>query len=148
VPHPPKARIALTFILLVALVAAARPATADARTRPESRLLQVINDARRDHGMHRLRIGSGIQASSHDWARYLRRHDAFYHGRLRAGTAENIGWLSCRRGWARTLVRMWLGSASHRPHLLDRSAHRIGVGVSTGRWSGYGCVRMAVTRFR
>lgn len=149
VPRPPTARLLLTAIALVAFCALARPATAEARlTRPEARLLHVINDVRANHGARRLKVGSLIQDSAHDWARYLLTHDAFYHGRLRAGTAENIGWVTCRRGWARALVRMWMNSSSHRPHLLDRSATRIGVGVSTGRWNGWGCVRMAVTRFR
>jgi uncharacterized protein YkwD len=151
VPLPPAARIALASIVLLAalMVAAARPGTADAGTsRSEAKLLRVINDVRRDHGAHRLRVAGRLQGAAHRWARYLRTHNAFYHGRLAAGTAENIGWVTCRRRWARALTRMWLASASHRPHLLDRSARRIGVGVSKGNWSGYGCVRMAVTRFR
>jgi uncharacterized protein YkwD len=147
VPHPPKARLLLA-IALVLVSAAALPGTASAGpTQSERKLLRVINDVRTGHGARRLSIGSGIQKSSHSWAAYLRNHDAFYHGRLRAGTSENIGWVTCRRGWARTLARMWLNSSSHRPHLLG-GAHRLGVGVSTGSWSGYGCVRMAVTRFR
>lgn len=151
VPSPPTARLLLAAIaiVLVGLCALARPSNADAGlNRPEARLFRVINDVRANHGVRRLKVGSGIQDTAHRWARYLRRHDAFYHGRLASGTSENIGWLTCRQGWARTLVRMWLNSSSHRPHLLDRSATRIGIGVSTGSWGGYGCVRMAVTRFR
>src|SRR5918992_518616 len=150
VPHFPTARIALaSLILFTALVvAAARPAPADALTRSESRLFRVVNDVRRDHGAHRVRVGSKIQGAAHHWARYLRRHNSFYHGRMASGTAEIIGWVSCRRGWARTIARMWLNSSGHRPHLLDRRARRVGVGVNTGRWSGYGCVRMAVVRLR
>ncbi len=96
-----------------------------------------------------MHLGSTIQTSSHSWARYLLVHDAFYHyGRLPAGTSENIGWLTCRRGWARTLVRMWLNSSAHRVNLLDRSARRVGVGVAGGSYARYSCARMAVTRFR
>jgi uncharacterized protein YkwD len=141
--------LVLAAFALAAICALSRPASADAGlSRPEAKLYRVINDVRANHGVRRLKIGSAIQDAAHGWARYLRRHDAFYHGRLAAGTSENIGWLTCRSGWARALVRMWLNSSSHRPHLLDRSATRIGVGVSTGRWSGWGCVRLAATRFR
>jgi uncharacterized protein YkwD len=147
VPGPPTARLLLA-IALVLVCAVALPATANAGlTHSERKLHRVINDVRSDYNSRRLQIGSTIQKSAHNWAVYLRKHNAFYHGRLGAGTSENIAWVTCRRGWARALTRMWLNSASHRPHLLG-GARRIGVGVSTGRWSGYGCVRMAVTRFR
>jgi uncharacterized protein YkwD len=115
----------------------------------EARLLKVMNNNRAARGLPRLHFGSTIQTDSHSWARYLLVHDAFYHyGRLPAGTSENIGWLTCRRGWARTLVRMWLNSPAHRVNLLDRSARRVGVGVAGGSYASYSCARMAVTRFR
>ena len=93
-------------------------------------------------------IGSTIQTFSHRWAYYLLSHNAFFHGSLGSGTRENIAWLSCRDDWQKTIVRMWLNSSAHRSALLDRSARKLGVGVSTGRWSGWSCVRMAVARFR
>jgi uncharacterized protein YkwD len=107
-----------------------------------------VNDARAAHGLRRLHLGSWLQSGAHDWARYLLRNDTFRHARLASGTAENIGWLSCRDGWARTLVRMWLDSYTHRIHLLDPSMTRIGVGVAVGRWSGWSCAVIGVTRFR
>jgi uncharacterized protein YkwD len=107
-----------------------------------------MNRARTNHGVGHLRFGSVLQTNAHGWARYLLIHNAFYHGSMRSGTSENIGWITCRRDWARTLVRWWLNSYYHRINLLDRSARYVGVGVAKGRWSGYSCVRMAVTRFR
>jgi uncharacterized protein YkwD len=142
----------VAFIIVVcalcAVAALARPVDAKATTRGETRLLHVINDVRAAHGLRRLRLSSTLESGSHYWARYLRIHDTFQHARLASGTAENIGWLTCRDGWARTLTRMWLNSYTHRIHLLDRGARVIGVGVSTGRWSGWSCVKMSVTRFR
>jgi uncharacterized protein YkwD len=136
------------LVLLLSLWSG-RVATAQAGlTKAEIRLFRAVNYARTSRGLHRLRIGSTLQTGSHSWATYLRRHDAFYHGRLALGTAENIGWLTCRRRWSHTLVRMWLNSPAHREHLLDPSFRRIGVGVSRGSWSSYSCVDMGVTRFR
>lgn len=114
----------------------------------EKRLVARINDARAARGLRRLRIGPRIQRGSHDWARHLIRADAFYHARLGFGTSENIAWGSCSWMSAGRMVRMWLGSAPHRANLLDRSVHYVGAGVSAGRWRGYNCVRMAVSRFR
>jgi uncharacterized protein YkwD len=148
-------RSPLARILLVALACALTlsilgTASAQARpTRAEAKLLRVMNNARAARGLVRLRFGSAIQTGSHAWAWYLLRHDAFYHyPSLSAGTSENIGWLTCRSGWARALVRMWLNSPGHRANLLDRSARRVGVGVARGSYERYSCARMAVTRFR
>ena len=148
VPLRRTARIALIVMLCAIAVGVSRPSSAGAMTRSELRLLHVVNDTRASHGLRRVRVVSTLQTASHAWARYLRQHSAFFHGRLSAGTSENIGWLSCRQGWARTLVRMWLNSPAHRVHLLDRSARRIGVGLAKGPWSGWSCVRVGVTRFR
>jgi len=151
VPPRRPVRVAIVSLLVCALcmfVALARPADSNGATRAEKRLLHVVNNVRENHGLRRLRIGASIQSGAHYWARYLLRHDTFRHARLQLADAENIGWLTCRDHWARTLVRMWLNSYTHRIHLLDPSFRRIGVGVSRGSWSGWSCVRIGVNRFR
>jgi uncharacterized protein YkwD len=151
VPPRRPARVAIVLLLVCALctlVALARPARSSGATRAELKLLHAVNHARVNHGLRRLRMGASMQRGAHDWARYLMRHDSFRHGRLVMADAENIGWLTCRDGWARTLVRMWLNSYTHRIHLLDPSFRRIGVGVARGSWSGWSCVRIGVNRFR
>ena len=146
----PGARLLLLVLVCAVALSAVRTAPAQAAsTRAEAKLLRAMNHARTARGLARVHFGATIQTSAHSWARYLLVHDAFYHyGRLPAGTSENIGWLTCRRGWARTLVRMWLNSPAHRVNLLDRSARRVGVGVVSGSYASYSCARMAVTRFR
>jgi uncharacterized protein YkwD len=129
------------------VLAMAAPAET-APTRMEKRLVATINDVRAAHGLRRLRIGPRLSRSAHRWALYLLRSDSFYHGRLSSGTAENLAWATC--SWARplTFVRMWLRSPGHRVQLLARGRRYVGAGVVAGSWRGYGCVRMAVTRFR
>lgn len=145
-PRPPLARIVLAALACALVVGLSRPASAQAApTRADIHLLHVMNNARGAHGLVRLRFGRGLQTGASSWAVYLVRRDAFYHRSL--SMSENIGWLTCRRGWAGALVRMWLNSPAHRTNLLDRSARRVGVGVARGSWNGYSCVRMAVTRF-
>lgn len=123
-------------------------ASAGNPTRAEKILIRAVNNARGSHGARSLSIGSTIQTYSHRWAAYLLSHNAFFHGSLSSGTRENIAWVTCRDDWQKTIVRMWLNSSAHRSTLLDRSARKLGVGVATGRWSGWSCVRMAVARFR
>jgi uncharacterized protein YkwD len=148
-------RTALLALVVFAFVFAgfsgfAQPTDAAAATptRAERTLIRAINDARAARGVRRLSVGGTLQTYAHRWAYYLLRRNAFYHGSFGSDVRENIAWLTCRRGWARTIVRMWLNSSAHRSALLDRTARRVGVGVATGRWNGWSCVRMAVARFR
>jgi uncharacterized protein YkwD len=149
-PRPVPFLVLVLTLVLAGFAGLAKPSEASAGnpTRAEKKLIRVVNDARAARGVRRLRVGSTIQSGAHRWAAYLLAKDAFYHGSLASGVRENIAWLTCRRGWKRTIVNMWLNSGAHRDALLDRSARRIGVGVATGRWNGYRCVRMAVARFR
>ena len=143
----PCALVAIT-LFLSGFVGFAKPSEAFAVTRAEKILIRAVNNARTSRGLRSLRLGSFLQYTSHRWASYLLYHDAFYHGSLGYSVRENIAWLSCRAGWAGTTVRMWLNSSAHRSALLDRSARKLGVGVATGNWSGWSCVRMSVARFR
>jgi uncharacterized protein YkwD len=114
----------------------------------EQRLLSRINDARAAYGKHRLRIGRRLQRGADSWSRYLLSADSFYHARLAAGTGENMAWGTCSYVGPAKIVKMWLNSPAHRVNLLRTGASRVGVGWAVGRWRGYGCVKMAVARFR
>jgi uncharacterized protein YkwD len=142
--------LAALTLFFAGFVGFAKPSEALAAdpTSAEKLLIHAVNDARRSHGLRRLSLGGTLQTGAHRWASYLLYHDAFFHGRLGDGVRENIAWLTCRDGWARTTVRMWLNSSVHRSALLDRSARRVGIGVAKGNWSGWSCVRMSVARFR
>jgi uncharacterized protein YkwD len=151
VPPRPALLLLVAFSLFFAGFAGlAKPSEASAASpnHAEKKLIAKVNDARAARGLRRLRVGSTIQTYSHRWAWYLLSRDAFFHGSFGDGVRENIAWLTCRRGWARTIVSMWLNSPVHRDAMLDRSARSMGTGVATGRWNGWGCVRMAVARFR
>ncbi|HXV57514.1 MAG TPA: CAP domain-containing protein [Gaiellaceae bacterium] len=139
----------LTFALVIcagALVAAT--AAAAAPTKMEKRLVAQINDVRADHGLRKLKVGSRLQRGAHSWARHLIRADSFHHARLAARTGENLAWGTCNWYSPRQAVRAWLRSSSHRALLLDRRFRAVGTGWARGPWRGYGCVKMAVARFR
>jgi uncharacterized protein YkwD len=142
--------VVVVVVVLAGFTGLAKPseASAAAPTRAEKILIRAVNNARAARGVRRLRVGSTIQSGAQRWASYLLARSAFFHGSLGSGVRENIAWLTCRSGWTRSIVNMWLNSPAHRDALLDRSARRVGVGVATGGWSVYRCVRMAVARFR
>lgn len=144
---PAHVKLSLALVICVGALLVATPAVA-APTMMEKRLVAQINEARADHGLRKLRVGSRIQRGAHSWARHLLRADSFHHARLAAGTGENLAWGTCSWYSPRQAVRAWLGSPSHRALLLDRRFRAVGAGWARGAWRGYGCVKMAVARFR
>jgi uncharacterized protein YkwD len=128
-------------------LALAGPAQA-APTALEKRLIAKINDARAAHDLRKLRVGAGVQRGAHDWARHLRRADSFHHASLAPGTGEVLAWGTCEWLTPRLAVRMWLDSPPHRALLLRPGFRRVGTGWARGPWRSYGCVEIAVARFR
>jgi uncharacterized protein YkwD len=144
-PTPLKTLVAL--LVCAGALALAAPAQSAPSTM-EKRLIARINDARTDRGLRRLRLGPTIQTGAHAWARHLRRADAFHHARVRAGTGEVLAWGTCSWYSPAAAVRAWLRSSSHRYVMLRPGFRFVGAGWSRGSWRGYGCVEMAVARFR
>ena len=141
-------RTTLALLASVVAVTVAAPAQA-APSDMERRLAERINDARASHGLRQLRLSSRLAESASDWSRHLMRRDAFHHGSLRNGTGEVIAWGTCSHFGPGRAVRMWLASSGHRALLLRRGEFRVvGTGWRRGPWRGYGCVEMAVARFR
>ena len=144
-PKPLKTVVAL--LACTGVLALAAPAQA-APTTMEKRLFARVNDARADRGLRKLRVGGTIQAGAHAWARHLRRADAFHHARVRSGTGEVLAWGTCSWFSPAAAVRAWLRSPSHRYVMLRPGFRFVGAGWSRGSWRRYGCVEMAVARFR
>lgn len=139
--------LALCCCVIVAAVAAG-PAQAAAPTAMEERLVDRINDARAAHGLRQLRIRPGLNQGARSWSRYLLRRDSFHHGSLSPGMGEILAWGTCSWFTPRQSVRMWLDSPGHRALLLRPSFRFVGTGWTRGAWRSYGCVEMAVARFR
>jgi uncharacterized protein YkwD len=144
---PKPLRTVVALLACTGVLALAAPAQA-APTTMEKRIVAQVNDARAARGLRKLRIGSGVQSGAHSWARHLMQADAFYHARLSAGTGEILAWGTCSWFSPAAAVRAWLRSSSHRAVLLNRGFRVVGAGWRRGSWRGYGCVEMAVARFR
>ena len=138
----------LTLLACVfALSVAAGPAQA-APTPMEKRLVERINDTRAAYGLRKLSIRPRLNEGSHSWSRHLLRRDSFHHADLRPGTGEILAWGTCSWFTPAQAVRMWLRSPSHRALLLRPGFRFVGTGWTRGAWRSYGCVEMAVARFR
>jgi uncharacterized protein YkwD len=93
----------------------------------------VLARAARAHSAEQIRSGY----ASHDspdgtpFDRRLQRYTRAW------ATGETIAWLPrSQRRQARTVVRMWLRSPTHRGVLLDRRFRRLGVGRRSGMLGG------------
>jgi uncharacterized protein YkwD len=140
----------------VSLVVAA-PAQAAALSPAERSLLQEINRVRAAHGAPALRVDARLQRAARAHSVDMMKRGYFSHGDFSGrlarfgvqGTAmaENIAMGSGSYGTARGLVQMWLNSPGHRANMLNPAFRRIGVGVATGTFQGYGGSRVATTDF-
>lgn len=141
-------RLKTPLALVTCACALTLAAPAQGASNPERRLVERINDVRASHGLRQLRVRGALGRGAHAWSRHLVRADSFYHARLAPGTGEILAWGTC--SWFRPAqaVRMWLGSSGHRALLLRPGFRYVGTGWTRGAWRGYGCVEMAVVRFR
>jgi uncharacterized protein YkwD len=130
-------------MLLVLSFAAAVPAAQAGGPRidtGERKVIRAINRARSAHGLRKLRAGRRLARAADAHSRNMLRSDFFSHGAFsqrvrryvrRRSIGETIAMTS--RCSARTVVRMWMNSPSHRAVLLSGRFRRVGVGRRLGR---------------
>jgi uncharacterized protein YkwD len=107
----------------------------------ERAMVDAVNDARQRHGFRPLRESSSLTRRAGRRAAALTRLGVFRHLGADA-PAGSRSWgeaLAVHRGWraqARTTVRRWLRSPSHRAVVLGGDFRRIGTGIKRGRLDG------------
>lgn len=148
--------ISIVFGMVLCVLALAAPAAATP-TPAEASLLQVVNQARAQHGVAPLRIDYRLEAAARAKSRSMLRTGTFSHGnfarRLSSYRArgpyfgENLAWGVGSRGSAAGVVQMWLSSPSHRANLLRRSFQRVGLGIYVGTFRGYGGTSVVTANF-
>ena len=141
------------LVMLVALIAAA-PAAATLSN--DRQLLDELNRVRAAHGLAAFRVDPALQNAARAHTQDMLRRGYFSHGdfgaRLRRHgargpvLAENLGWAS-GRGRARTIVRLWLQSPSHRVNVRRPGFRRIGGAGIVGRFSGRSGAMVATADF-
>ena len=142
------------LVVLVSLIGAA-PAAATL-SQNDRQLLDELNRVRAAHSLAAFRVDPALQNAARAHTQDMMRRGYFSHGdfssRLRRHgargprLAENLGWASGRNR-ARTIVRLWLQSPSHRVNVLRPGFRRIGVAGIVGRFSGYSGAMVATADF-
>ncbi len=140
----------LTTLLVLSFAAAAPAAQAGSPRldRGERTVIRAINRARASHGLRRLLTGRRLARAADAHSRNMLRADFFSHGSFAQRVRRYVRYRSIgetiamtSRCSARTVVRMWLNSPSHRAVLLSSRFRRVGVGRRLGRLgSGRACL--------
>jgi len=147
--------VGLIVVLAFAAVAAG-PVHASQRTVNEASLLQLINQARTQRGLVPLRVHEALERAALSHSREMMSRDYFSHlsrsgascgaRAQRAGyslsgcrswaVSEVIGWGRRSAGTPQAVFRSWMRSAYHRAIILGRRWRDVGIGASSGTFSG------------
>jgi uncharacterized protein YkwD len=132
----------LTFLALLAIFASRASVASAATWSPSSynsRLLQLVNNARAQHGLPTLRYASGIGSVASSWTGHLAAarslshnpnivSDVQHHGSANATVvAENVG--DGATNDPDGLFTAYMNSSEHRANILDSEMRYIGIAV-------------------
>jgi uncharacterized protein YkwD len=136
--------------------AAAPSALAAGHSSAQGSLLQAINSARTAHGLQPLHFDAALRQAAAAHTAEMLQGNTFSHGdfagrmatfHLDGRLGENLAWGTGSAGSARSIVRMWLASPSHRAILLRSGFHRVGLGLAQGSFQGYGGATVVTADF-
>lgn len=135
-------RVLAALVGALVFVATSPFPKADALTSDEGALVSYINNARAKYGKKRLSVASDLVSVARQHSKRMASQRAIFHnshltsdvnGWRRIG--ENVG----RGPSAKAVHDAFMGSSSHRVHILDGSYDQVGVGAV---WAGSGSSRM------
>jgi uncharacterized protein YkwD len=131
----------ITFPLLVVAVLTTGTASSGlhaAELTPRARMLQLLNQSRRNHGLSafRLNVDLSKRAWKHSKAMAERNnlfHTANLYDAVRTWSpstwGENVGVAQ----WLKRVRKLWMQSGGHRANILNPRFRRIGIGVVKAR---------------
>lgn len=133
----------------------AAPAAAGTLATSESSLLAAINGTRSAHGLAAVRLDVRLVRVARSHSSDMLHRNYFSHGafstRVRASGArgpvfgEDLAWgTAATSQW---IIGSWLASPAHRAILLRPGFRRVGIGVATGTFNGYGGASVVTADF-
>jgi uncharacterized protein YkwD len=154
----------LTLVVSVALLVV--PAVGQAATKAaqrasnEHQVLNLLNEIRVQHHLGTFTASTQLRNAARSHSDDMIKHDYFDHdsphqawdarvSRYMKSTllGENIAWGTGSYGTPEGIVSQWMHSAPHRHIILMAGLHRVGLGISTGKFDGTPGAVMATADF-
>jgi uncharacterized protein YkwD len=152
-------RLSLCIVLAafaVFAVAPATPAQALTLTKPEKKVLALVNHVRATHGLHKLKMVASLERASRAHSREMVNLDYFGHssysgesfgarlirfgyttaGCTRWTVGEDIACGYASGATAKALFTAWMHSSAHRAVILTSRFRNVGVGRAKGTFKG------------
>ena len=157
--HVALRRLALCIVAVWLIVFAAGPvasAQATTMTKPEKKLMTLVNHMRAKHHLHRLAMVASLERASRAHSRQMVRRGYFGHN---SASGESVGARLIRFGYAATgctcwtvgeniaygyqasatphaIFMAWWHSPAHRRVMLTRRFRNLGIGRASGTFKG------------
>jgi len=151
-------RVAVAISLMVFLLCVVAPsAGAITMTKPERRVLTLINRTRANHKLHRLRMSASLERASRSHSREMGKDGYFshtsYNGESFSARIIRFGYTykgcTCWKvgediaygsggtsGSATAIFKAWMKSPAHKAIILTKAFRRVGIGRATGSFDG------------
>ncbi|MGZ4198793.1 MAG: CAP domain-containing protein [Thermoleophilia bacterium] len=143
-----------TFAAIVA--APVTPAQALTLTKPEKKVLALVNHVRATHGLHKLKVVTTLERASRAHSREMVKLGYFAHssfsgeafgarlirygyttaGCTRWTVGEDIACGYSSGGTAKAIFKAWMKSKAHRAVILTKRFRNVGVGRAKGTFKG------------
>lgn len=135
-------RVLAALVGALVFVATSPFPKANALTSDEGALVSYINNARAKYGKGRLSVSSDLVSVARQHSKQMASRGAIFHNS--SLTSDVNGWRKIgenvgRGPSAKAVHDAFMGSSSHRVHILDGSYDQVGVGAV---WGGSGSRRM------
>lgn len=114
-----------------------RPGPASATT-PRTKLLNMLNRIRSNHGMHDLRLNLDLSRYAHHHSHRMAKNDRLTHSTHVRSKLRSVRWSEYGEnvglaGNVSRVGKLWMRSAPHRANILTRKFKHVGIGVVRAR---------------
>jgi uncharacterized protein YkwD len=130
-------KLPIVALVVAVLIAGALP-QASATTTRRARMLSLLNQTRRNHGLPIFRLNLALSGTAWSHSRAMANRDDLFHTAnlwiaVRAFSPSTWGENVAYASWLTRIRTLWMQSSGHRANILNPAFRRIGIGVVRAR---------------